>query len=77
MKQLDPTKNLNMAQEASYKTYGHLGFTGTCAWADPQHNLVVVFLSNRTYPDMSNNILGQDNYRPRIQSAVYNAILNK
>ena len=76
MKQLDPTKNLNMAQEASYKTYGHLGFTGTCVWADPQHNLVFVFLSNRTYPDMNNNILSRDNYRPRIQSAVYHALNN-
>ncbi len=75
MKQLDPTKTLNMAQEASYQTYGHLGFTGTCAWADPMHNLVFVFLSNRTYPDMTNNILGKDNYRPRLQSIVYNSII--
>ena len=74
MKQLDPTKNLNMAQEASYATYGHLGFTGTCAWADPLNNLVFVFLSNRTYPDMKNNILSKDNYRPLLQSIVYNAI---
>ena len=74
MKQLDPTKRLNMSQDASYKTYGHLGFTGTCVWADPLNNLIFVFLSNRTYPDMENNLLGRDDYRPRLQSIVYRAI---
>jgi beta-glucosidase-like glycosyl hydrolase/CubicO group peptidase (beta-lactamase class C family) len=76
MKQLDPTKSLNMAQEASYKTYGHLGFTGTCVWADPLNNLVFVFLSNRTYPDMNNNLLGKDDYRPRLQAIIYNSLMN-
>jgi len=75
MKQLDMTKSLNMSQYASYKTFGHLGFTGTCAWADPIQNLVFVFLSNRTYPDMKNNLLGRDDYRPRLQSIVYRSIL--
>lgn len=77
MKQLDPGKHLNMAKEASYKTFGHLGFTGTCVWADPMNNLIIVFLSNRTYPDMSRkNMLSTDNYRPRLQSAIYNAVLS-
>lgn len=74
MKQLDPSKNLNMSPKASYRTFGHLGFTGTCAWADPMHNLVFVFLSNRTYPDMKNNLLGRDDYRPKLQSIVYAAL---
>jgi CubicO group peptidase (beta-lactamase class C family) len=35
---------------ASLKTFGHTGFTGTCVWADPENDFVYVFLSNATYP---------------------------
>ena len=54
--------------------YGHTGFTGTCAWADPDHNLVYVFLSNRTYPNAWNSKLMQLDIRTRIQEAVYKAL---
>ena len=74
MKQLDPDKKLNMSEQASESTFGHLGFTGCAAWADPEENIVYVFLSNRTYPSMKNNKLGKYNYRPRIQTVIYNAI---
>ncbi len=59
---------------ASYKTFGHTGFTGTCAWADPQHNLVFIFLSNRTYPDSGNRKLIRDNVRTRMHDVVYQAV---
>ena len=75
MKQLNPSKNPNMSELASFRTFGHLGFTGTCAWVDPSHNLVFVFLSNRTYPSMENNKLGKDNYRLNLQTLVYEALL--
>ncbi len=42
---------------ASPFTFGHTGFTGTCAWADPASGLVFVYLSNRVYPDVSNTML--------------------
>jgi len=74
MKQLNENIVLNMSPKASPSTFGHLGFTGTCTWADPEHNLVYVFLSNRTYPSMSNNLLGKMDIRPRIQTAVYEAM---
>ncbi|MFK8101583.1 MAG: glycoside hydrolase family 3 N-terminal domain-containing protein [Saprospiraceae bacterium] len=74
LRQLNPTKSQNMCAEASDNTFGHLGFTGTCTWADPDRNIVYVFLSNRTYPTMKNNKLGSDNYRPRIQQIIYEAI---
>ena len=35
-------------------SFGHSGFTGTFAWADPENELVYVFMSNRTYPDAEN-----------------------
>lgn len=74
MKQLDPDLNLNMSEKASDSTFGHLGFTGCAVWADPEQNVLYIFLSNRTYPRMSNNKLGRYEYRPRIQTAIYNAI---
>ena len=54
--------------------FGHTGFTGTCVWADPKHNLVYVFLSNRTFPNEENRELISGNYRTRIQDQVYKAI---
>jgi beta-N-acetylhexosaminidase len=61
-------------QSASPLSFGHSGFTGTLAWADPVENLIFVFLSNRTYPDMDNRIIIEENIRTNIQQAVYNAI---
>jgi len=76
MKELDPDKNFNMAEEASANAFGHLGFTGISVYADPKHNLIYVFLSNRTYPTMKNYKFAKNNYRSRIQSVFYNAIMN-
>lgn len=61
---------------ASPKTFGHTGFTGTCIWVDPEFNLVFVYLSNRVYPDMTNNKLISGNIRPRIQEVIYKAMFN-
>jgi beta-N-acetylhexosaminidase len=58
---------------ASPATFGHTGFTGTCAWADPVNNLVFVFLSNRVNPDGTNPKLGRMNVRPKIHEAIYKA----
>ena len=56
-------------------SFGHMGFTGTYAWADPEKDLIFVFLSNRTYPSMSNNLLGDYNIRTRMQKLVYEALI--
>lgn len=57
---------------ASANTFGHTGFTGTCVWADPEKNLVYVFLSNRVNPIGSDTLLKM-NVRPKIQEAIYQA----
>jgi beta-N-acetylhexosaminidase len=57
---------------ASPATFGHTGFTGTCAWADPTNGIVFVFLSNRVNPDVSPK-LGNMNVRGKLQEAVYKA----
>jgi CubicO group peptidase (beta-lactamase class C family) len=74
MKELDETASQNMSPLAGSNTFGHLGFTGTCVWADPDKNLIFIFLSNRTYPTMENPKLGDGNYRPKLQGIVYRAL---
>lgn len=54
--------------------YGHTGFTGTCAWVDPDNGLVYVFLSNRTYPEAWINKLSKLDIRENIQQAIYDAM---
>jgi beta-N-acetylhexosaminidase len=76
MQELDPTRSMNMSPLASSNTFGHLGFTGTCTWADPDNNMVYVFLSNRTYPTMYNYKLSKYDYRPRIQSILYESLMD-
>lgn len=59
---------------ASMTSFGHTGFTGTMAWADPEKEIVYVFLSNRTYPNEALNKLSKENIREDIQSVIYEAI---
>jgi len=58
----------------SDRSFGHSGFTGTYAWADLDTGLLYVFLSNRTFPTMENNKLGEEDVRTNIQQLVVNAI---
>lgn len=60
---------------ASPKSFGHTGFTGTIAWADPDYNLVYIFLSNRTYPHADENRLSKAGTREDIQQIIYDAII--
>jgi len=61
-------------ESASSQSFGHAGFTGTMVWADPENGLVYIFLSNRVYPDASNNRLADQNIRTKIQEIFYQAI---
>ena len=58
-------------REASGNSFGHTGFTGTMAWADPETGLVFVFLSNRVNPDAENKKLQDLNIRTMIQAEAY------
>jgi len=58
----------------SMTSFGHSGFTGTFAWADPEAEIVYVFLSNRTFPDAENRKLIQTDLRSKIQEVIYEAI---
>jgi len=60
----------------SMSSFGHSGFTGTYTWADPEEEIIYVFLSNRTYPDATNNRLLEENIRTEIQRLIYEAIID-
>ena len=59
---------------ASPNSFGHTGFTGGIAWADPDYDLIYVFLSNRTYPSADENRLSKGGTREDIQQVIYDAI---
>jgi len=58
----------------SMTSFGHSGFTGTYAWADPEEEIVYVFLANRTYPKAGKNRLLRESIRTEIQRLIYEAI---
>lgn len=59
----------------SDKSFGHSGYTGTYAWADPDKEIVIVILANRTYPN-DDFTFSKHNVRTRLQELFYNAIIN-
>ena len=64
----------SVAEAASDSSFGHSGYTGTFTWADPEHDLLFIFLSNRVYPSRKNRGIYIRNIRPRIHSAIYEAL---
>ena len=64
----------SVAKDASPLSFGHSGYTGTFAWADPESGILFIFFSNRVYPTRDNRKLYQYSIRPRIHQAIYDAI---
>ena len=56
----------------SADSFGHLGYTGTSLWIDPERQLSVTLLTNRTWPDCSNQAIKQ--LRPKFHDAVIEAL---
>ncbi len=50
------------------RTVGHLGFTGTSLWIDPDRELIVVLLTNRVHPTRKNEAIRQ--FRPVLHERV-------
>jgi beta-glucosidase-like glycosyl hydrolase/CubicO group peptidase (beta-lactamase class C family) len=73
----DTSKQSPVDRCVSDSSYGHTGFTGTMVWVDPKYNLVYIFLSNRVYPDASENKLAESNLRTNIQKIIYNTMIKK
>jgi beta-glucosidase-like glycosyl hydrolase/CubicO group peptidase (beta-lactamase class C family) len=72
--EMNPDKDSPVCKAVSYLSFGHTGFTGTLAWADPSNQLVYIFLSNRVYPDADENKLAKSGIRGKIQEVIYEAV---
>lgn len=59
------------APSASLNAFGHTGFTGTVAFADPDNDLIFIFLSNRVHPTADNKKINEENSRSKMHQAVY------
>jgi CubicO group peptidase (beta-lactamase class C family) len=56
----------------SARSFGHLGYTGTSLWIDPERQFSITMLTNRTWPDCSNKAI--TNVRPAFHDAVVEAL---
>jgi serine-type D-Ala-D-Ala carboxypeptidase len=63
-----PSQPSQSGKYFSPHSFGHLGYTGTSLWIDPEKQLSVTLLTNRTWPDRSNQAIKE--IRPRFHDAV-------
>ncbi len=56
-------------------SFGHSGYTGSYAWADPEKEIIFIILANRTYPN-DDFTFSKNNVRTRMQALVYKALIN-
>jgi len=52
----------------SRRSFGHLGYTGTSLWIDPERQVSITLLTNRTWPDCQSQAIKQ--VRPAFHDAV-------
>ena len=64
------------APMATDVSFGHSGFTGTFAWADPETGILFLFFSNRVYPTRMNNTINHLKLRESIQQTAYEILQN-
>ncbi len=70
------TKNSSAGKLFSVHSVGHLGFTGTSFWIDIEKRIIVVFLSNRTFPSATSKSQEEmKGFRPRLHDAVMKMLL--
>lgn len=53
-------------------TFGHLGFTGTSLWCDPDADVVIVLLTNRVHPSRANEKIRA--FRPAFHDGVMGSL---
>lgn len=71
--EFDEKKGSPVTNQCNIQSFGHSGFTGTFAWADPSNDLIFVFLSNRVYPSTEENKLAKMGIRGKIHKVLYEA----
>ncbi len=67
-----PSSPSQSGRHFSPRSYGHLGYTGTSLWIDPERDICVTLLTNRTWPDCANQAIKQ--IRPRFHDAILEAL---
>jgi CubicO group peptidase (beta-lactamase class C family) len=67
-----PSQPSQSGKYFSSRSYGHLGYTGTSLWIDPDRQLSVTLLTNRTWPDRGSQSIKQ--IRPAFHDAVIEAL---
>ena len=67
-----PTEGSSSGRYFGPRSIGHLGYSGCSLWIDPDQELAVVLLTNRTWPDRSNQAIKQ--VRPLFHDAVVEAL---
>ena len=67
-----PSPPSQSGRHFSPESYGHLGYTGTSIWIDPSRQLSITLLTNRTWPDCSNQAVKE--IRPRVHDAIVEAL---
>jgi CubicO group peptidase (beta-lactamase class C family) len=67
-----PTPNSSSGRYFSPRSFGHLGFTGTSIWIDPDRQLFVILLTNRVYPVRENDKIAA--VRPAVHDAVIESL---
>ena len=67
-----PSSPSQSGKYLSARSFGHLGYTGTSLWIDPQRELSITLLTNRTWPDCANQAIKQ--VRPEFHDAVVEAL---
>lgn len=67
-----PSQPSQSGRYFSPSSFGHLGYTGTSLWIDRERQLSVTLLTNRTWPDCSNQAIKQ--VRPRFHDAVVESL---
>jgi CubicO group peptidase (beta-lactamase class C family) len=54
-------------------SFGHLGYTGTSLWIDPERQLSIALLTNRTWPDGASQAIKK--VRPKVHDAIVEALI--
>jgi serine-type D-Ala-D-Ala carboxypeptidase len=63
-----PSPPSQSGQYFSPRSFGHLGYSGTSLWIDPERELAVTLLTNRTWPDRRSQAIKQ--IRPKFHDAL-------
>ena len=58
----------------SSKSVGHLGFTGSSVWMDPEQDIIVIFLTNRVHKTRENRKIKF--FRPVLHDLILESIIN-